>query len=337
MKAVITNSQGVVELRDVALPERDEYDCLVKTEAFTFCNSTDSHLVNGTFPWEKRCLGILGHESVGTVLEVGRKVRNLKIGQRVLRPTAVWPNQDLSGFHSLWGAFSEFGKVKDYQAAKEDFLPGQTEVPGYAQYQQVVPAGIDAEPALLMIALKEIWSSVATIKEVTGKHFLISGAGIAAILLGFFLRRRGAASVTLTARRREPLDFALGWNAADDICLLSDLEHLRTDYDALVETTGSLETAIRLLAKLPHGRTIYSYAVYADLKDDSFFDPLRKNHVLLRADPCEWSAHEAVSAMVLEGKLDTAPLVTHHFPLAEIKAAWKTVSEKRTIKTVVVL
>ena len=50
MKAVITDGNGNVALQEVAPPERDDYDCLVKTEAFTFCNSTDGHLVNGTFP-----------------------------------------------------------------------------------------------------------------------------------------------------------------------------------------------------------------------------------------------------------------------------------------------
>ena len=339
MKAVITDGKGGVELRDVALPERDAYDCLVKTEAFTFCNSTDSHLVNGTFPYEKSCAGILGHESVGMVLEVGRKVRNLKVGQRVLRPTAVWPNQDLSGFRSLWGGFSEYGKVKDYQAATEDARPGQNEVSGYSRYQQTVPAGIGVEPALLMIALKEIWSTVAALKDndIRGKRFLLSGAGIAALLLGNFLRRRGAGGVTMTARRQEPLDFALGWKSADEVCLLTAAERLTADYDVLVETTGDLATALRLLAKIPSGGTVWSYAVYPNMQDGTIFEPFRQKHLFVRADPLEWSAHEAVSAQVLEGKLDTAPLITHRFPLVEIQAAWKTVVEKRTIKTVVVL
>ena len=339
MKAVITDGNGNVALQEVAPPERDDYDCLVKTEAFTFCNSTDGHLVNGTFPYERPCPGILGHESVGVVVEVGRNVRYLQPGQRVLRPTAVWPNQDLSGFRSLWGAFAEYGKVKDYRAATEDARPGSGEVPGYARYQQTVPTGIGVEPALLMIALKEVWSSVAALSdaEIRGRRFLISGAGVVALLLGLFLRRRGAGHVTLTARRQDALDFALGWGSADGACLLSALPRLPASYDALVETTGDLATALRLLANVPPGGTIYSYAIYPNMQDGAIFAPFRAKHVFKRVDPDEPSAHAAVSALVQEGTLNLAALVTHRFPLAAIQTAWQTVTGKRTVKTVIVL
>jgi len=123
---------------------------------------------------------------------------------------------------------------------------------------------------------------------------------------------------------------------ADDIRLLSAAERLTADYDALVETTGDMETAIRLLVKVPPGGTVYSYACYPNMQDGTVFEPFRQKHVFVRADPVEWSAHDAVSALVVEGELNTAALITHRFPWRDSDCL-EDGDRERTIKTVVVL
>lgn len=334
MKAAITDGKGNIELRQVDMPGLDEYDCLVKIEACAFCNGTDRHVVEGTFPpGPLKYPSILGHESVGVVQKIGKKVRNLGERDRVLRPYALFPGDRLSGYASAWGGFAEFGKVKDYRAMIDDGVLDNDDVPAFYKYQQKVPLEIDLESSLLLITIKEILSSIAKFEKIEGEHFLIAGAGITACLFGALLKLKGAARVTATARRREPLDFIMARRAADSVCLLSDVSGLGADYDALVETTGSLEAASRLSAKVVAGGWIYSYAIYQGMLDTAFFDPLKINHKFRRVDPDEASAHDEACRLIVEGKLDSTPYVTHRFDANDLLKAWETVIDKKTLKT----
>ncbi len=78
--AGIVSRFGEVHAQEVPMPKIGEYDALVKIAACAFCNGTDSHIIEGTFPFISPLPVILGHESVGQVVEVGSKVRNYKAG-----------------------------------------------------------------------------------------------------------------------------------------------------------------------------------------------------------------------------------------------------------------
>jgi len=62
-------------------------DAIVKVTATTICGS-DLHLYNGFVPAMQRG-DILGHEFMGEVVELGKGVKNLKVGDRVVVPFAI--------------------------------------------------------------------------------------------------------------------------------------------------------------------------------------------------------------------------------------------------------
>lgn len=336
MKAAIVSGDGTIEVADIPLPERGEYDCLVRMEACALCNSTDRHLVDGTLPMKVDYPAVWGHESVGTVVELGPKARSFSVGARVLRVCAVYPPDDMLGpYYSAWGGFAEFGKILDWRAMVEDGAATEDEVIPIFRKQQLVPPSIEPTHATLMIPQKEMYMSTAAMAPVAGRRFLVAGAGITAFLFGTYLRMQGAAHVTMTARRTGPLEFAQQHGAADDTCRLDELDRIATDYDALVETTGSMDVAVRLLEKIKPGGHVYAYAIYDNMADDAIYDPLRRNHKCQRVDPNEAAAHEVVCDLIAAGKLDAGSLITHVFPFADIHQAWQTVTTKQTFKTVV--
>ena len=123
MKAAVVEGAGQLVVREVPLPVMGPYSALVRIEACSICNSTDLKIIERHFVSQIPVPLILGHESVGTVVERGPKVRRYALGQRVLRPGAEY---DLArvGIASAWGGFAQYGLVTDLAAWREDHPQG---------------------------------------------------------------------------------------------------------------------------------------------------------------------------------------------------------------------
>jgi alcohol dehydrogenase len=83
MRALVYHGPGQKAWEEAPDPEiTEDGDAIVRVDAVTICG-TDLHILKGDVP-EVRRGGILGHEAVGTVEEVGGGVRTLQRGDRVL-------------------------------------------------------------------------------------------------------------------------------------------------------------------------------------------------------------------------------------------------------------
>lgn len=88
MKAIVFHGIGDIRLDNVPEPKiHHPLDAIVRITASAICG-TDLHMVRGTMPGMKKGT-ILGHEGVGIIEAVGKEVRNLKIGDRVVIPSTV--------------------------------------------------------------------------------------------------------------------------------------------------------------------------------------------------------------------------------------------------------
>jgi threonine dehydrogenase-like Zn-dependent dehydrogenase len=88
MKAVCWNGVTTVEVEQVPDPQLiNPRDAIIKVTSTAICGS-DLHLYNGYIPSMKKG-DILGHEFMGEVVDVGRNVNNLKIGDRVVVPFPI--------------------------------------------------------------------------------------------------------------------------------------------------------------------------------------------------------------------------------------------------------
>ena len=172
MKTLIVKKNGALEVVDIHIPPYNECQALVKTIACGICNGTDAKLIHRKFknvgPDEYPLM--LGHEGVGRVVEIGAKVTTFKVGDIVLLPF-VDP-QD--GYHSAWGAYSEYGVVCDPAAWDEDKY-GPT--PECAFGQNVVPPSIDPVDASMIITLREVLSSIKRFGIGAGQSVVVFGCG----------------------------------------------------------------------------------------------------------------------------------------------------------------
>jgi threonine dehydrogenase-like Zn-dependent dehydrogenase len=80
--------KGSIQVQQVPDPRiLDDGDAIVRITATAICGS-DLHLYNGFVPTMKSG-DVLGHEFMGEVMEVGREVKNLKVGDRVVVPFPI--------------------------------------------------------------------------------------------------------------------------------------------------------------------------------------------------------------------------------------------------------
>jgi threonine dehydrogenase-like Zn-dependent dehydrogenase len=92
MKALVWH--GKEDIRHESVPDptiEESTDAIIKVSSCAICGS-DLHLFHNFIPGMKPG-DIMGHESMGEVVEVGRDVKNLKVGQRVVIPFTIYCGQ----------------------------------------------------------------------------------------------------------------------------------------------------------------------------------------------------------------------------------------------------
>lgn len=88
MKAVVFHGVGDIRLDKVSDPKiKDKLDAIIKLTASAICG-TDLHMIRGTMAGMKAGT-VLGHEGVGIIEEVGKNLRGLKQGDRVVIPSTI--------------------------------------------------------------------------------------------------------------------------------------------------------------------------------------------------------------------------------------------------------
>ena len=331
MKALITDGKGGLELQNIAVPTIGEYDCLVKIKSCLFCNTTDRHIIESSFNFGLTYPAVLGHESIGEVVETGTKVTNFSTSDLVARPYAVYPDaltqEDLG---SAWGGFAEYGMICDYQAMQSDKGIKQEDIPSFFLYMQKIPAEINWQKAMMISCQKEIYSSAALI-DAADKTILISGAGVAGCLFADFLKQRGATKVVVAARRPEQLEFVRKNTSADQTIFLNDIDE---QFDCIVDTTGNLDVLKKISSKyLLSDGMIYSYAIYDNMEDEFF---TQNTAIFKRVDPQEYLAHEDICKMIVDNVIDCTPYITHEYKIEDYQQAWDSICNKKTVKTAIV-
>ena len=101
MRANCWESPKHLKVEDVPDPKiLSDGDAIVRVTSTAICGS-DLHLFNGFVPTMEKG-DILGHEFMGEVVEVGKKVKKLKVGDRVVVPFPIACGACWSCQHEMW-------------------------------------------------------------------------------------------------------------------------------------------------------------------------------------------------------------------------------------------
>jgi threonine dehydrogenase-like Zn-dependent dehydrogenase len=338
MRAGVVPQHGALELWDISEPAPGPYECLVKIEAAAICTGTDSNIIAGTFPWLTATPFVLGHESAGTIVNVGPKVRNLKKGMRVTRPAAIFPGERRDGIGSNWAAFAEWGMVRDRAAAEADGVHI-----GGAQPHTVLPDDVDPISAALSVNHREILSVSANLGINPESRVAIIGSGYNGLLFSLFSKLRGAARVVIAGNANRK-DIACGTFEADAL-----VDYRAPDAAAAVEralggATTHVIDAVGAVASLALARQLARsgaafgrYGLHEFKAIGPLTEEIKKTNPELPMHTDEVGAADEWYKLWKKGFFDREGIHDGTMPLEDIVAAFDRLRRREAVKLILTM
>jgi D-arabinose 1-dehydrogenase-like Zn-dependent alcohol dehydrogenase len=341
MKAAVIEKPGVLKVWDIPQPVMGEYDALCELLYGATCTGTDRHLIHGRFPWGVDYPTVLGHESIGRVVEVGAQVRHFRVGDLVTRVgTVASPTGD---FNVNWGGYAEYGLARDHWAMARDGRPA-AEWAG-SRWNQVLPPDFDPAAATMMTTWRETLSYVNRLHFKPGATMLVIGSGGNGLSFAGHAANLGAARVAVIGSKpRETVARLIGvtdffdYHAADlSAAVRAAFPH---GFDFIIDAVGKHNSLDDALPFVKRGGTAGIYGI--DEYNAQAIHPERAPGTFTYAKNGydEAETHQQVIDFVRLGKLDAGHWLTNlaaPIPLECINDAFAALERREMVKAVVKL
>jgi L-iditol 2-dehydrogenase len=334
MKAAFLTGIRALEIREAPEPKlTNPRDVLLRIDAVGICGSDVHYYTAGRigslavqYPF------IVGHECAGTVLEAGAEVRGPAAGQRVAIDPLVSCRQ-----------CDQCRAGRSHTCRKQKFLGSPGQLPGSLAEYLIMPAEccfpIPDSLSMAQATVVEPLSIGLYAQRMShpqpGAKIAILGSGPIGLSVLLALRVLGHFRIYVTDLIEERLQVArqcgADWTGnptrQDIVAAIGDLELLGVDF--AFECAGQQETLDQAVELLKPGGTLLVIGI-PEVDRTSFpIHTLRHKELRIenvrRKNQCIAPAIE----LVARGAVNLDPLITHHFSLAETKAAFDLVADYR--------
>lgn len=328
MKALTYLERGRFAVTEKPKPVvTDPRDAVVRVTLGSICTS-DLHIKHGSVP--RAVPGItVGHEMVGVVESVGAEVKTVRPGDRVTVNVETFCGECYFCRH---GWVNNCTDPDGGWALGCRIDGGQTEfvrVPYADQGLDKIPDGVTDEQALFVgdILATGFWA--ARISEITPEDtVLIIGAGPTGVCtLACVLLKQPKRVIVC---EKDPTRIALVREHYPDVLLCQpeaceDFVRAHSDHggaDVVLEVAGAKDT-FELAWRCARPNAIVTVvALYDEAQTLPLPDMYGKNLIFKTGgvDGCDCAE---ILRLIAQGKINTTPLITHHFPLSEIEEAYR--------------
>ena len=323
---------------DLPIPKIGEKDLLVRVKAAAICG-TDIHI----YQWNEYAASriklplLFGHEYAAEVVEVGKNVTHLKTGDRVAAETHVpcghcfqcttglqhiCKDMKILGVH-MDGAFSEYALLPAVCAWKLD--PSIS----YEIGATLEPFGIGVH------ALSKT--------KPAGKKVIVFGCGPIGIYAQMVAKVSGAEYVIGVDVTPERLELAKKMGAdivlnSKEVDVVSEVEKVTKGLgmDIVVELTGNRGVLNDASKTLRRGGDIVLVGLFSGPVE---WDVV--NHVIYKeanvygvTGRIMWDTWWTAQSLILSGKVDVGPVITHRFDLKDYEKAFQWAQSASTGKIV---
>lgn len=325
MKVAVMNGIGQMGFTERTIPQPADNEVLVKLEYVGICGSDMHYYETGRIgDYIVKPPFVLGHEPGGTVVEVGKNVRHLKVGDRVaLEPGKTCGHCEFcrEGKYNLCSDVVFFatppvdGVFQEYVAHKADLC-------------FKLPENVDTMEGALIEPLAVGFHAANQGSAQVGQTAVVFGAGCIGLVSMMALKAEGVTKVYVVDIMQKRLDKALELGATDvvnskDMDVLKEIKRLTEGCgaDLVIETAGMEITTRQAIHITKKGATIvlvgYSKSGEMTLPLSLALDKELTFKTVFRYRHIYPMAIEAVAS----GKVNLKGIVTNIFDFDDIQNA----------------
>lgn len=324
MRGTYFLGNGAFETREMAQRPLGEGEVLLRVAACGICG-TDVHIYHGDKgSAEVTPPVVLGHELSGTVAEVGPGVTRLRPGDRV----AVDPNHYCGVCH-----YCGIGKK---QLCSHLFAIGVNRDGGFAEYccapeAQCYPLadGVPLEHGAMAEPLACCLHGIDRAKIRLGDTVLVIGGGAIGLLMVQLAKQSGASLVILSepAAVRRETGRQIGVDGVIDPSREDVPERLRQltgadGVDVVIECVGNTAATAQAFSAAKRGATILLFSVpKAGAIHPLSLEEVYQKELTILGSMINPDTHQRAVDLINRGRIQLEPIITHRFPLEQVKEA----------------
>ena len=325
--------KGKFALVDKPIPKlQAPTDAIVRVTMSSICSS-DLHIKHGSVP--RAVPGItVGHEMVGVVEEIGKKVTKVKPGDRVTVNVETFCGEC---FYCRHGYVNNCTNPDGGWALGCRIDGGQTEyvrVPLANQGLNIIPEGVSDLQALLVgdVLATGFWA--ARISEITEEDtVLIIGAGPTGICTLLCVMLRHPRRIIVCEKSEERRRFVSEHYSNVMVVTPEDCKEFvaqNSDHggaDRVIEVAGAEDT-FRLAWECARANAIVTVVALYDRPQVLPLPEMYGKNLTFKTGGVDGCDCEEILGLIEQGKIDTTPLITHSFPLRDIEEAYRIFENK---------
>lgn len=333
MKAVYLTGLRQMQVRQVPSPGLSgNDDVLLRIDTVGVCGSDIHYYTQGRIgPQVVSFPQILGHEFAATVAEVGPRVKSLQPGQRVAVDPLVPCNE-----------CDQCRAGRKHTCRNQKFLGNPGQLPGaMVEYLTMpaeccfpVPDSLTDDQAAVVEPLSIGVYAVQLANLLPGSRVGILGSGPIGLCTLLAARAAGLTTFYVTDLLDERLAVAQTCGATwtgnprreDVVAALHRREPL--GLDAVFECAGEQEALDQGIELLKPGGALLVVGIPEVDRVSFNINLLRRNELRILNVRRQNECVEHAIQLIADGRIDVAPLITHHFSLEESPRAFELVSAR---------
>ena len=347
MRAAVLYDWNDFRLTEVDVPEPQDSEVLIKVESCSICGGDVKIVTRGTLKQGKMGELIIGHEYAGTIVKLGPNVDEFAIGDRVTVEVHKGCGKCRSCLDGKITSCLNYGDI-----AKGHRANGFTTNGGFADYAvnhintvNKIPDNISFDEAtIITTAGTALFGIGRSGGFIAGDNVAVLGPGSIGLMAVQCAKALGAGKVILTGTRDERLELGRELGADETINVKKEdtvarIQELTEGYgaDLVLVTSGTETTFQQALRAVRKGGDITLLAHFEDpVKIDVGLAVQKGNNIFTIRGEGLRSVDRSLQLMS-EGKIKAKPLLTHEYPLDQLREAFDVFVERRdgAIKVVV--
>jgi len=315
---------GKIEFRDVEKPIMGDDQVLIEMKRIGVCGS-DIHVFHGMHPYTSYPV-VQGHEVSGVIAEVGSRVEDLIVGDKVTFTPQVTCGRCYPCTHGMYH-ICESLKVMGFQtggAAQEFFAVDTDKV-------LKVPDHVSPDQAAMVEPVSVAVHALSRAGEdLQGKKVLVLGAGTIGNLVAQVAKASGASAVMITdisdykveKAKACGIDYVVNSREEDlTQAILRDFGPDRADL--ILECVGVQDTIAQAVENARKGTTIVVVGVFGEKPVVDLGLVQDRELGLVGTLMYQKRDYERAIELVAGGKLCLDQMITHRFPFKEYLEAYE--------------